>query len=89
MTPGATYYLYWTGTAWISTTTPQIIETVFTRSVVLSEVNRNGSDDIVTTGGSLDDWTRKVKVTVTWTSKANRATSTKSIETYITNLFNN
>lgn len=89
LTPGIKYYLLWTGSTWSTTTQPQVIETVFTRSFTLSSVNRDGSDNIVASGGSPDAGTMKVVVDVAWTSKANRATSTKSVETYITNLFNN
>lgn len=89
LTLGAQYYFRWTGTAWEATTTPQIVETVFTRTFSASAVNRDGTDNIVTSGGVVDSGTKKIRVDVSWISKGNRATSTKSVETYITNLFSN
>ncbi|HSE35369.1 MAG TPA: hypothetical protein VLB83_04575 [Candidatus Paceibacterota bacterium] len=87
LNPGTSYYLYWNGSKWRATTTPLQVENTFWRSVILSSVNRDVNDDIVTTGGSADAGTRKVRVDVTWNKKT--ASSTESIETYITNLFNN
>lgn len=87
LNPGTTYYFYWTGTKWRATTTPTMVENTFWRSMVVSNVNRDGNDDIVTSGGVLDPGTRKVRVDVSWSKKT--ASSTESIETYITNLFNN
>ena len=78
---GTQYYLQWTGTAWEATTTPQIVESVFTRTFTASAVNRaiDGTDNIVTSGGAVDSGTMKIRVDVSWISKGNRATSTKSI----------
>jgi len=89
LTPGTTYYLYWTGLTWTATTTPQLIESVFTRSFTLAPVNRDSLDNIVTSGGVLDAGTKKIVVNVQWISKGNKATTTKSVETYMMNLFNN
>lgn len=86
---GTPYYLHWTGAAWVLTTTPEQVETVFTRTLKFENVNRDGSDDIVTSGGALDAGTKKVVVDVSWSSKGNRATSTKSVEAYVMNLFDN
>lgn len=40
----------------------------FTRSVVISNVNRDASGAIVTSGGTLDPSTKKVVTTVSWTT---------------------
>lgn len=89
LTTGTTYYLSWNGAMWVSTLTPQLIENTFTRSFVISSVERDVNDDIVSTGGVVDPNTRKVVVSVSWTPKNGAATSTKFAETYIMNLFNN
>ncbi len=59
------YYIYWDGTIWTSTTTPQLIDD-FSRSFKLSSVN--GDENV-----------KKVDVTV----------GTKTLSTYIANLFKN
>jgi type II secretory pathway pseudopilin PulG len=79
-----------TGTAYHpekSTDTPpkwQLIqgeETVngFTRKVVFENVQRDGNDNIVDSGGTNDPDTKKVTVTVTWKNKEVK------IVTYLTN----
>ncbi len=81
------YYLVFAGSQWATSTVPTLIDSKYTRKVVLSAVNRDTSSDITTSGGSLDSNTRKVNVTVSWSTGS--ATSTRSIDTYITNLFSN
>ena len=83
-----TYYLYWTGTQWRSTTTKQVVENVFTRSFTIADVKRDVSDNI-SAAGTLDAGTKKVVVGVTWLRKGGRATTTESAEAYIMNLFSN
>lgn len=51
----------------------------FSRKVVFEEVFRDGNDDIVETGGTLDPETKKAKVTVSWKDKK------AEIVTYFTN----
>jgi len=89
LSAGTTYYLYWTGTAWTSTTTKQIVEGVFTRSFSVANVNRDASDNIVSSGGTLDTGSKKFTFSVTWQLKGSRATTTESAEAYVMNLFNN
>lgn len=86
-----TYYLYWTGTAWTSTTTSGVIENTFTRTFTVGDVFRDGSDNIVPTIalGTFGTSSKKIMFTMVWQSKGGRATTTASAETYIMNLFNN
>lgn len=84
---GTAYYLTWNGSKWAATTTAAQIENTFWRTATFSTVSRDGNDDIVTSGGVNDPGTRKVRIDVTWDKKT--ASTTESIETYITNLFNN
>lgn len=88
LTNGTTYYLSFNTSTnlWSITTTPQYVEGVL-RSFVLSAVNRDSNDDIVTSGGSSDSGTRKVVVNVAWVGYS--GTSTDSFSTYISNVFKN
>ncbi len=88
LTASTTYYLNFSGGFWVSTTTPEIIDTSYYRSFVLFSVYRDGNSDIVTTGGTLDPDTRKVVVTVSYTPGV-AATTTKSLSAYLTNIFKN
>ncbi|MDA8596812.1 hypothetical protein N9L26_00565 [Candidatus Pacebacteria bacterium] len=60
-----TYYLSVATTALDTTITPEVIDGKFTRSFRLSEVERNGNDDIVSSG-SVDDGIRFVTMSVEW-----------------------
>ena len=83
-----TYYLYWTGSMWSATTTLATIENTFTRTVTVTDVKRDASDNIATVG-TYDGGTKKVRVSVSWIKKGKTIPTTELIETYITNLFNN
>lgn len=89
LSTGTTYYLYWTGTTWTSTTTKQVVENVFTRSFTVANVNRDASDNIASSGGTLDAGSKKFTITVTSQLKGGKATTTDSAEAYVMNLFNN
>lgn len=82
LTPGTPYYLSYNGTSWAFTTTPNTIDR-FTRTVTLSAVYRNSSDDIASSG-TLDAGTKLVTVTVSWL--ASSGMQTKSLSLYITNI---
>lgn len=68
----------------LSASPPVFVDGVFERSVLLEEVMRDGNDDIAATG-VLDPHTLKVTVTVAWF--AGKATSTRQVASYLTNLF--
>jgi len=83
------YYLTFnTGTnTWSLGTTPtSTIDSVFTRKVNFSAVNRDANDDIVTSGGTLDARTKKVTITVSW--PATSTTYTKTLDFYLSDIFN-
>jgi type II secretory pathway pseudopilin PulG len=86
LTNGTTYYLYWNGSTWVATTTLQYVDNQFLRSFKLAAVNRDSNDDIAVSG-TLDANTKKVDVSVAW--QVAPATTTKTLSTYITNLFSN
>lgn len=79
-------YLTWNGTNFATTTTNTFIDGVFERKIMVSEVLRNASEDISETG-TLDQNTRLVTVSVAWNVKG--VTTTRTIQTYIANIFNN
>jgi hypothetical protein len=82
---GSEYYLAFDGMKWATSTTNTYIDGMFERKLVLSDVYRDANDDIVSSGGTLDAGTRKATISVSWYEKA--ATTTKSISTYLTNIF--
>lgn len=83
LTASTTYYLYFNGTTWQSTSTQQYIDSKFLRSFVLNNVNRDANDDIAVSGTN-DPNTKKFTVTVAY--PAGHSTTTKSMSTYITNI---
>ncbi|MDD5357299.1 MAG: hypothetical protein PHS53_04090 [Candidatus Pacebacteria bacterium] len=80
------YYLTFNGTSYTATTTSSVINSIFYRKFRISNVYRNGSQDIAGSG-TLDPKTKLFTVTVSW--KDHNATSTESIQTYLTNIFSN
>jgi len=63
------------------------IDSFFDRTITISSVNRDSSnDDIVTSGGTIDPKTKKVTVTVTWSSSG--GPHTKDLSFYISDIFN-
>ena len=79
-------YLAWNGTNWATSTSNVFIDGRFERKIAIGEVMRDANQDISETG-TLDPSTRLVTVSVAWNAKG--ATTTKTIQTYITNIFNN
>lgn len=88
---GTTYHPYfdtnYSPSRWTATTSNILLEDFYTVSFVLSSVYRDQSHNIVSSGGSLDSNSRKVNVSVSWRQEG--ATTTKSFESYLFNIFNN
>ena len=83
LTSGETYYLsFSTSTMWSSTTTEEVIDGRFFRSFVIEDVDRDADDDIASVGTN-DPYTKNLTVSVSWPGAT--GTTTKQIETYITN----
>ena len=89
LTSGTTYYLTYDSAAltWKATTTRASIDSTFYRTFVLSDVYRDGSKNIVSSGGTLDSAIKKCTVSVAWQDR--NATTTRSLSTYLTNIFSN
>ncbi|MBI2087026.1 MAG: prepilin-type N-terminal cleavage/methylation domain-containing protein [Candidatus Zambryskibacteria bacterium] len=84
LSPEVDYNLTFENNLWQATTTSIFIDGIFERKIIFSEVYRDPSAQIVSSGGTLDPDTRMVTAIVSW--KRGAATTTKSIPTYITNL---
>lgn len=86
LSSGIDYTLTFSGTDWGVTTGPIFIENKFDRRVTFSEVYRDITGNIVSSG-NLDPNTKKVLVTVSWLK--DNATTTRQITTYVSNIFDN
>lgn len=84
---GTPYTLIFDGTTWKATTTPLFIANKFDRRISVADVYRDGLGNIAGSG-SLDLNTKKILVEVSWQKEAG-ATTTKTITTYVSNIFNN
>ena len=80
------YYFEFNGITWLSTTTNAYIDGIFERKFVLSSVYRNAADDI-SVSGTPDPNTKKITVFISWLTRS--GTTTRSISTYLSNLFEN
>jgi hypothetical protein len=77
-----TRYLAFTGGTWTVTSTPNTIDG-FTRTIVVTDVSRDATDDIASTG-TLDTGTKKVTVTVSWQAKG--TTQTENLIFYVADI---
>lgn len=92
LTAGTPYYLVFTSTWTLSSINPGPIDGVFTRTVRFQDVYRRTVDDDLVDVSSLeskvlDQGTKKVTVSVSWNSP--NGTKTRSISTYLANIFQN
>jgi len=88
LTSNNAYRLVWSSGTWTSSSASQpYIDNIFDRTFILEDVRRDGSDRIASSG-TLDPDTKKLTVTVAYRA-AGTATTTKTMSTYITNLFDN
>lgn len=83
LTNGTTYYADISANQWtVTSTNPGAINGLYTRTIVLSAVNRDSNDNI-SQNGLTDNDTRKLAVTVAWSDHNNPRSIT--LETYLTN----
>lgn len=87
ITEGTAFRVGWNGTTWTSTSSSALIDGKFDRVIVLNNACRDGGTNSFIQCGTSDPNARKVSVAVSW--RNNNATTTKVLETYITNLFEN
>ncbi len=69
----------------LTPTTP--IDGIFTQTVSIAQVLRDGADDITTSGGTVDARTKKVTITVSWPS-SDGSTVSSTLPFYIADIFN-
>jgi len=84
------YFLYFdtsssTNNIWKTTSISSFTDSFFLRRFRLNSVNRDSNGRIVSGGGTSDLNTKKITVYVSWPSKT--GTTTKTLSTYVTNLF--
>ncbi len=84
---GTSYRLAFENRHWQATTTNIFIDEKFDRTFTLAEVRRDADHNVVTSGGSIDMGTRKVIVSVSWLDGV--ATTTKIMESYVSDIFSN
>lgn len=85
LTADTSYYLNFNGTKWATSTSNVFVDNLFERKLVINNVSRDANDDIVSSGGTNDADTKKATISVSW--RGRNGTTTKSISTYITNIF--
>ncbi len=86
LTRNTPYYLTFNGTSWVTTTTPNSIDSTFTRTVTLSNVYRDGSQNIASSG-TLDTNAVIATVAVAWNE--NGTPRTQELTALFTNIFAN
>lgn len=86
LTLNINYGLVLNSGAWQATTSNTFVEN-FERTVTLSAVYRDANSDIVSSGGTLDPDTKLIQSKVSWPSGG--TTTTRTISTYLTNLYQN
>ena len=84
LTPGTWYTLFWNGTTWTTSAGTISIDGIFDRRVKIDTVRRDGDDDIAASG-TLDPNTYKVTASVSWNTGT--ASTTRTLSTYLTNIF--
>lgn len=87
LTLSTNYSLSLESNSWQISSTNIFIDGTFERLITFSDVYRDSSGDIVSSGGTLDPNTKLVTANVSW--QRGTATTTKSVSTYITNIFDN
>ncbi|HEY4500282.1 MAG TPA: hypothetical protein VJH25_00640 [Candidatus Paceibacterota bacterium] len=81
---GSVRYLTLSPASWSITTSPEIIDGIFYRSIRVFEVMRDWNDDIVLSGGTIDPNTLRLESSVSWSVRS--ATGTVSYEAYMTDI---
>ena len=84
LSEGVEYSMNFTGTSWQATTTPQLVESRFARTFSISPVYRDGNDDIVISGGTLDPETKRFLIKVEWVNSGGFSSESQM---YLANIF--
>lgn len=81
------YRLEWVNSHWQATTTNTFIDNKFDRSFTVNNVMRDASNNVVNSGGTIDPNIKNVLVVVSW--KNGSATTSKTMQSYVSNIFSN
>lgn len=85
---GNGYYYNFTNGQWATSTVNTFVDGLFERKLQVARAYRDTSThELVSSGGTEDQDTRLLTVSVAW--KTSTGTTTRSLSTYLTNLFNN
>ena len=87
---GTNYYLSFNtiSSVWsVGTSNPGYVDGLYARTVTVENVNRDANDDIVSGGGTSDPDTKKFNVAVAWSART--GTTTVTVSTYLTDMFDN
>jgi len=84
---GTNYQLELVNGAWSATTTASNLLTDFSRVIKIENAYRDSNGDIVSSGSSADQYLVLLTVTVSWPPIQN--TRSKTIQTYVANVFEN
>lgn len=87
MSTTTTYYFSWTGTNWATTTTRTIVDGKYERNLTFQDVKRDSITKDISATGVYDPDVKLITVSVAWWTPV-VGTTTRSIQTYIVNLFN-
>lgn len=88
MSTTTTYYFSWSGTGWATTTTKTIVDSKYERKLTFEDVKRDSLTKDISTTGVYDPDVKLVTVSVAWWAPV-VGTTTRSIQTYIVNIFSN
>jgi prepilin-type N-terminal cleavage/methylation domain-containing protein len=88
LTDGTTYYLSFdtTSNTWSLSTIPNLIDSFFTRTVVVQTANRDTNDNIASSG-TPDSGTKEVAIDVSWPSSEG-TTLDRNLSFYMSDIFN-
>ncbi len=84
---GTAYYLTWNGSNYATTTTPIAFRDQYAIKFMMSAVSRDGSSNIVTSGGSNDTNSRRATIQIVTTSATN--TPLASSDLILHNVYSN
>ena len=88
MSTTTNHYFLWNGTGWATSTVNTFVDGKFERKYTLTDVKRDGTTKDISATGNYDPDIKLVTVSVSWWTPV-VGTTTRSIQTYVTNILNN
>ena len=84
LTAGANYYPLFSGGTWTLSSSANTVD-IFTRTVSVTNVNRDSTTKDIISSGTNDPQTKLVTITVSWPESG--VTTTKTLQFYIMDIF--